>query len=215
LHVENVVNQGEKRVGNSGGRRENGHRGAAEGDRRSPRRRSAEADSADGPGASNEQPPVEKGPRPVRIFPYGIGQNRLRAAANSLNVSLEIVAEINDADIVMTLKNYYRQKPQPIVDAERRSVPVYVLRSNTVTQMEQCLLDIFHLNGPNSEASFDVAMREAQDAIQRLLKGAESAELQPQSAAIRSQQHQLARAANLVSHSYGREPHRRVRIFNQ
>lgn len=215
LHVENVVNQGEKRVGNSGGRRENGHRGAAEGDRRSTRRRSADADSIDGPGASSEQPPVEKGPRPVRIFPYGIGQNRLRAAANSLNVSLEIVAEINDADIVMTLKNYYRQKPQPIVDAERRSVPVYVLRSNTVTQMEQCLLDIFHLNGPNSEASFDVAMREAQDAIQRLLKGAESAELQPQSAAIRSQQHQLARSANLVSHSYGREPHRRVRIFNQ
>src|SRR3712207_6950786 len=30
-------------------------------------------------------------------------------------------------------------------------------------------------------------------------------------AAIRSQQHQLARAANLISHSYGREPYRRVR----
>ena len=58
-------------------------------------------------------------------------------------------------------------------------------------------------------------MRETQDAIQRLLKGADSAELQPQAAAIRSQQHQLARAANLVSHSYGREPHRRVRIFSQ
>jgi predicted RNA-binding protein Jag len=39
--------------------------------------------------------------------------------------------------------------------------------------------------------------------------------LAPRSAAIRSQQHQLARAANLISHSYGREPHRRVRIFRK
>jgi predicted RNA-binding protein Jag len=39
--------------------------------------------------------------------------------------------------------------------------------------------------------------------------------LKPQAAGIRSQQHQLVRAANLVSHSYGREPSRRVRIFNK
>ena len=58
-------------------------------------------------------------------------------------------------------------------------------------------------------------MREAQDAIQRVLNGATMAELAPQSASIRSQQHQLARAANLVSHSYGREPNRRVRIFQR
>ena len=213
VHVEKVADQGDNKRMTSNGRRENGHR-PPEGERRNSRRRAADEEGMDSP-VGSETVVAEKGSRPVRIFPYGIGQNRLRSAAKSLNVNLEIVAEINDADIVMTLKNYYRQKPQPIVDAERRSVPVYVLRSNTVTQMEQCLLDVFHLNGPNSEAAFDTAMRETQDAIQRLLKGADSAELQPQAAAIRSQQHQLARAANLVSHSYGREPHRRVRIFNQ
>ena len=46
---------------------------------------------------------------------------------------------------MMTLKNYYRQQPQPIQDAERRSVPVYILRSNTITQMEQALIGIFQL----------------------------------------------------------------------
>ncbi len=160
--------------------------------------------------------PPRRGQRAVvSVFPYGIGQNRLRSAAKNLNVPVEIVNELRDADIVMTLKNYFRQKPQPIVDAERRNVPVYVLRSNTVTQMEQCLLDVFQLSTENTEDSFDGAMRETQEAIQRLLRGEESVELGPQSAAIRSQQHQLARAANLVSHSYGREPFRRVRIFNQ
>ena len=109
------------------------------------------------------------------------------------------------ADAVITLKNYYRQQPAPILEAERRNIPIYILRSNTVTQMEQCLVDIFHIPVDPVDA-FDAAMRETQDGIQRVLNGAEDVVLSPQTAEIRSQQHQLARAANLVSHSYGREP---------
>jgi hypothetical protein len=150
----------------------------------------------------------------VRIYPYGVGQNRLRAAANSLNVPIQIVDNLNAADAVMTLKNYYRQQPAPIQDAERRGIPVYVLRSNTGAQMEQVLVDIFHITVDPIDA-FEEAMRETQDGIQRVLNGASDVILSPQSAAIRSQQHQLARAANLVSHSYGREPYRRVRIFRR
>ncbi len=154
-------------------------------------------------------------PHHVRVFPYGIGQNRLRSAARNLNVSVEIVRDLRDADMVMTLKNYFRQQPQPLVEAERRNIPVYVLRSNTVTQMEQCLVDVFQLSPQSPEDAFEAAMRETQEAIQRLLKGEKMVELSPQSAEIRSYQHQMARAANLVSHSYGREPYRRVRIFAQ
>lgn len=152
--------------------------------------------------------------RTVRIFPYGIGQSRLRSAAKSLNVEIDIVDDLHMADIVMTLKNYYRQQPQPIADAERRQIPIYILRSNTATQMEQCLVDVFQVPSEPVDA-FTHAMRETQDAIQRILNGADTVELKPQAATIRSQQHQLARAANLVSHSYGREPHRRVRIFRE
>lgn len=150
----------------------------------------------------------------VRIFPYGVGQNRLRSAAGSLNVPVQIVDDLNHADVVLTLKNYYRQQPQPIADAERRNIPIYVLRSNTVSQMEQCLVDIFHIPTDPIDI-FTEAMRETQDGIQQVLSGASDHELSPQSAAIRSQQHQLVRAANLVSHSYGREPYRRVRIFRK
>jgi stage III sporulation protein SpoIIIAA len=150
----------------------------------------------------------------VRIYPYGIGQNRLRTAAKGLKVPVVLVDSLNEADAVMTLKNYYRQQPQPISDAERRNVPIYILRSNTVTQMEQCLADIFQMRTESAD-SFTDAMREAQEAIQSVLTGASDVELRPQTATIRGQQHQLARAANLVSHSYGREPYRRVRIFHK
>jgi stage III sporulation protein SpoIIIAA len=164
--------------------------------------------------AEGETEPAERTSRVVRVFPYGIGQNRLRSAASSLNVPVQIVDNLSQADVVMTLKNYYRQQPQPLVDAERRNVPIYVLRSNTVTQMEQCLVDIFQI--PNDPVDvFTEAMRETQDGIQQILNGAATIELQPRSAAIRSQQHQLVRAASLLSHSYGREPYRRVRIFRK
>lgn len=58
---------------------------------------------------------------------------------------MQIVDNLNAADAVMTIKNYYRQQPAPILEAERRNIPIYILRSNTVMQMEQCLVDIFHV----------------------------------------------------------------------
>jgi stage III sporulation protein SpoIIIAA len=150
--------------------------------------------------------------QPIKIFPYGIGQNRLRQAARTLRVPVNLVDDLDDADILMTLKSYYRKHPQPITEAERLGKPVYVLRSNTVIQMESCLADIFTLNERDIDTN-SVAMRETQEAIRKILSGTRSIELSPQSANVRREQHELARQANLVSHSLGREPYRRVRIY--
>jgi hypothetical protein len=149
---------------------------------------------------------------PKKIYPYGIGQNRLRQAARTLRVPITIVDDLEDADVLMTLKSYYRKHPQPITMAERLGKPVYILRSNTVFQMESCLADIFSLSSDDVEEA-SVAMRETQEAIQKVLSGTRSVELTPQSANIRREQHQMAREANLISHSLGREPYRRVRIY--
>jgi predicted RNA-binding protein Jag len=61
----------------------------------------------------------------------------------------------------------------------------------------------------------DPYLQEAQAAIDAVLNGERWVELQPATASIRRLQHQLARQANLVSHSYGKEPRRRVRIFRE
>ena len=120
----------------------------------------------------DDEPPPEPARRDViRIYPYGIGQNRLRTAASTLKVPVQIVDNLNTADAVMTIKNYYRQQPAPILEAERRNIPIYILRSNTVMQMEQCLVDIFHIPSDPVDV-FDEAMRETQDGIQRVLNGA-------------------------------------------
>lgn len=155
---------------------------------------------------------TNKALQPIKIFPYGVGQNRLRQAARTLRVPVTIVDDLDDADILMTLKSYYRKHAQPIIEAERLGKPVYVLRSNTVIQMESCLADIFTLSEREVDSS-SVAMRETQEAIRKILSGTRSIELSPQTANIRREQHQMARQANLVSHSLGREPYRRVRIY--
>jgi stage III sporulation protein SpoIIIAA len=148
----------------------------------------------------------------LRVYAYGIGRNRLRQAAQNLHLPVELVEELRSADALITLKSYYRRRPQPISEAERRGIPVYVLRSNTVTQMESCLADVFGLSVTDLDP-LTIAMREAEEAIRRVLSGQKTADLSPQNSYIRRQQHEMARQANLVSHSYGQEPRRHVRIF--
>ena len=150
--------------------------------------------------------------KPKKVYPYGVGQNRLRQAAQILQVPMTIVNDVDTADVVMTLKSYYRKHPQPITKAERLGKPVYVLRSNTTIQMESCLADIFSLEADEMDPNA-VAKRETQEAIRKVLGGTRSVELSPQNAGIRRQQHEMARQANLISHSSGREPYRRVRIY--
>jgi len=155
--------------------------------------------------------PVAPTPRTIRVFTYGVSQNRLKQAGNALHLPVVIVDSLHDADVMITLKNYYRKRPQPIGEAERRGVPVYVLRSNTVVQMESCLADIFGL-----EMELDtltLATQEAQAAIDQVLRTARMVELSPQNSYIRRQQHQMAREAKLLSRSRGKEPNRRVRLY--
>jgi stage III sporulation protein SpoIIIAA len=151
----------------------------------------------------------------MRIYPYGISQNRLAQAASELHLPVVVVKELRNADGVITLKNYYRKRPQPIAEAEQRGIPIYVLRSNTIMQMEKCLADIFQVDIEEADP-FALAMRETQEAIQKVLAGSSRAvDLSPQNAYIRRQQHQMAREADLISHSYGREPRRCVRIYRE
>jgi hypothetical protein len=148
----------------------------------------------------------------LRVYPYGVGRGRLIQASQNLGVPVSVVDDLEHANAVVTLKNYYRKHPQPITEAERRRIPVYVLRSNTINQMEAILGDIFNVP-VIYEDPMEKAVQETQEAIRRVLSGSSSEELPPAGPDVRRMQHEMARSANLVSHSYGSEPRRRVRIF--
>ncbi len=145
----------------------------------------------------------------LRILPQGISRKRLEQAIRELQLPVVIARDVDEADVVMTLKNEYKQKTPMLRDAEDRSMPIYVLKSNTIGQMQASLTSIFSLEIDPREA----ALRETEDAIGVVLASSEPVELAPQNAYIRRLQHQMAERANLVSRSRGREPYRRVRLY--
>jgi hypothetical protein len=145
----------------------------------------------------------------LRVLPQGISRKRLESAIRDLQLPVQIVGDVDEADVVMTLRNEYKQKTPMLREAEERAMPIYVLKSNTVPQMQSSLTSIFSLEIDPREA----AMRETEEAIGMVLHGSEPVELSPQNAYIRRLQHQMAERANLVSRSRGREPYRRVRLY--
>jgi stage III sporulation protein SpoIIIAA len=158
--------------------------------------------------ALEERGPVEAG-RERRIYPFGISRRRLEQAIRQMRIAAAIVDHLGDADALITLRSYYRRKPQLLRDAEDRGVPVYVIKSNTVLQMEQCIVS---MRGERGQDPVLTALQEAEEAIGDVMKGRRSAELSPQNAYIRRLQHMLAQRYNLTSQSLGQEPQRRVRI---
>jgi stage III sporulation protein SpoIIIAA len=152
--------------------------------------------------------------QPVRIYPYGVARNRLIQAAKYLGVPAVVMNELEEAQVLVTLRSYYRSRQHPVVDAENRGMPIYVLKANTVNQMQHFLSDLYNLSSTVSEErGMEPAMQNTQAAIDAVLNGERYVELPPATAYIRRLQHQMARQANLTSHSYGKEPYRRVRIF--
>lgn len=153
----------------------------------------------------------------VKVYPHGVARNRLTQAAKRLGVPAVIVKDVDDANALVTLKTYYRDRQQTIVDAEHRGMPIYVLRANTVSQMEQFLSDLFNLSSQDQFGSSDLidVKSQTQQAISAVLNGERWVDLPPGPALVRRLQHEMARNAELVSHSYGKEPRRHVRIFRE
>ena len=145
----------------------------------------------------------------LRVLPQGISRKRLEQAVRELQLPVVIARDVDEADVVMTLRTEYRQKTPMLREAEERAMPIYVLKTNSVQQMQASLTSIFALElDPR-----DAAMRETEEAIDIVLRRSEPVELAPQNAYIRRLQHQMAERANLVSRSRGREPYRRVRLY--
>jgi hypothetical protein len=165
----------------------------------------------------NQSPSILSSPlQTVRVFAYGVARNRLMQAAKRLGVPAVIVTDVDQADALVTLRTYYRNREQTVMDAEHRGMPIYVLRANTVAQVEQFLGDLYNISEQqHPRDSMDSVREETQQAISAVLNGERWVDLPPGTSLVRRLQHELARNAELISHSYGKEPRRHVRIFRE
>ncbi len=161
--------------------------------------------------------PREAGDAPAReptvaLFPFGISRGRLLQAIQQTGAPVRLVDDPRAADALITLRHSYRKKPAPVREAEERSLPIYVIKSNTLFQLEQALLQ-FRRGERERRDPVAEAHREAEEAIARVLSDGRPLELAPANSYIRRVQHELAGRFNLDSESRGSEPKRRVRIL--
>ena len=145
----------------------------------------------------------------MSVFAFGVSRKRLEQAVRELGVPVTVSRELDEADAVVTLRNYYRRKPAALRDAESHGVPIYVLKTNTILQMENMLASLFDLEADPQEA----ALRETAEAIGLVQGSGHPVELAPQNAYVRRLQHQLAEKNALMSRSRGSEPNRRVELI--
>jgi hypothetical protein len=158
-------------------------------------------------------------PEPVEIthiMPYGVNKGKLLQVVRITRAPVEVVDDINKADLLLTTKNYYRRKTHALQVAEQKGKPVYVLRRNTSPQIEQFIQAVTRRSGSSRRNPVtDVAVSEAEEAASRIQNGEHEVELNPQGAYIRRLQHEIAEKHDLTSSSTGKEPSRHVVFYHR
>jgi stage III sporulation protein SpoIIIAA len=152
----------------------------------------------------------EERERPVMLFPYGVSRNKIERAVHNLRVNASIARNWDEADVVLTLKTLERKGQPKLKEIAADNIPIYTIKTNTTTQIQSALRDVFNLGSIDNE---EIALRETEEAIYQVLLTNQAIELSPQTSYIRRMQHQLAEKYRLQSRSTGLEPNRRVKIF--
>jgi len=162
-----------------------------------------------------EAAPLPSAVPPARVYSFGIPRPSLEGVAREMNVPVEVLGSVEDADILVTTKAHYSRRPTAVRNAERGGTPVYVLRRGSREQIRQFLRRFGNggrnhaRRGPDEEAVGE-ALAEAEEGVRQVMSGERRVELSPQAAYVRRLQHGLARRYNLGSSSTGHDPMRRV-----
>ena len=174
---------------------------------------SAEAERAPAAAAATDGHAPAAPHRIVRIYPYAVSRNRLERAIRELRVPADIANTLYDADLLLTLKSQEKRQPKRLREAGTRGLRTHVIKSNTLTQIEAVLREIFGVE--NRLGPEEIAMREAEEGISEVMSSAQPVELSPQNSYVRRVQHQLVQRYGLSSESKGTDPYRRVVIYPQ
>ncbi len=148
----------------------------------------------------------------IRIFPYGIARTRLDRAIKEKRANAVISNEMSDADAILAIKSSIQHKPNKLKDRMGKSVPTFVVKSNTLAQISSALEDILRHGNSDSEAE-ETARLEAMEAVDFVKSKGKAFELTPKTFNLRRVQHQVAEANRLRSEAIGKDPNRRVRVL--
>jgi len=149
--------------------------------------------------------------RVLHIYPYGVTRKRLERAIRELRVPAYVTTNLDQADLVLTLKGHHKDRSEKLRKAADKGVSLHTLKADTLKQIQDFLRDIFEETDYMDEQ--EAALHEVEEAITKVVSEQQPVELQPHNAYIRGLQHRLVEQYGLLSESKGHEPLRRVVIY--
>ncbi|HVF59096.1 MAG TPA: R3H domain-containing nucleic acid-binding protein [Thermoanaerobaculia bacterium] len=155
-------------------------------------------------------PPRPPGKTP-RIYTYAVSRSKLERALKKYRVPALVTHDLDEADMVLTLKSQERRQPRKLRELIASGVPLHIARSNTVTQLENFVRNAFDVG--DVLADEEAALREVEEAVDEVLEEGRPIELPPRANHFRRLQHEAANRRGLNSESKGEEPYRRVVIY--
>jgi stage III sporulation protein SpoIIIAA len=141
-----------------------------------------------------------------RLYIRGVTRRKVEKALQELRVPGTIVKDPAQADALLVLEANARG----IADEGLPGVLVEIVRNNTYGHIFESLRKLFTTADSARE---EFALREVEEALQRVGEANRSVELLPQNSYIRRLQHEAVARQNLRSTSVGKEPRRRVMIL--
>ena len=165
--------------------------------------------------SSNSIPNENLGLKNIKILPYGVNKGKLEQCILNSYGPFKIVSTMEESDLIVTTKHFYKRRTKALTEAEKKEKPVYVLRKNTTIQIQQFLTALLrNKNVQQNSNESDIAIEEAKNGVSKIENGFSKVELNPQGSHIRKLQHELIKKQGLLSASAGNEPNRKVIIYN-
>ncbi len=159
----------------------------------------------------NRQKYVDGVKKHKKIYIYAVSRSIVDKIIERLDISAEVVRNVEDADFVIAHKNFAKGGTKVLSVANEYHLPVFFVRTNSMSQIQKVLKDALNLtqepqniyNNTNYKDETELALDEAKAGVAKIFEGADRVELEPQPQHIRKLQHELIEAHNLTSKSEG------------
>ncbi len=84
----------------------------------------------------------------MHIYPYAVSRSQLERVIKTMRIPAKVTKNMDEADALMLLQSY--KKHRKIVDAaQARQIPVFMVRSNTIYQIQNTLRKLMQLDEPS------------------------------------------------------------------
>ncbi len=145
----------------------------------------------------------------LKIFPLGINTSYLERGIHSTRAPVEIVHDMGNANIIITLKRKTDKNKDIINIANRRGINIKIIENNTLKSIKEFLRKTRGIL-PN-EVMLDYTKLEKY--VQRVFDESRIIELPPASAEILREEQIFISRYGLYSEIVGIEPNRRIMIY--